>query len=162
MCVELDILLDLGDSERAWGRVALIWEVGCRDDVVVALSLQHIGDGNAAGGPELYEDVRAIGVDGVHDLFEAGDLLLGPDAGRVRIAAGTRRNDRSLIDDEAARNTRALLVIFAVEVADNVLGISTEAGQRSHDHAVLEFDIADADGGEESRSGHVYEKRCRG
>ena len=73
------------------------------------MAWQHGLEGAAPDVPELKEDVVAAGVDGVRDLAPAGDLGVGKNARRRRVALGLGGDLRGLADDQAHRS--ALRVI---------------------------------------------------
>src|SRR3546814_4008059 len=83
------------------------------------------------------EDGAAFRMDRGGHLAPALDLLRGIDAGRRGIALPRRHDLRRLGDKETARR-RALGIIFGVEFAWNIVGLTrAHARQRRHDDAML-------------------------
>ena len=68
------------------------------------MAWQHGLEGDAPDVPELKEDVVAAGVDGGRDLAPAGDLGIGKDVRRRRVALGLGGDLRGLADDQARRS----------------------------------------------------------
>src|SRR3546814_18373087 len=80
------------------------------------------------------------------------DLRRGIEAGRGEIALPRRHDRRRLGDKETARR-RALGIIFGVEFAWNIVGLTrAHARQRRHDDAMLKVGSADLDRSEEHTS----------
>jgi hypothetical protein len=98
--------------------------------------------------PELDDDLAAGRVHRVGDLAPAGDLRVGIEARRPQIALALPRDLRGFGDDQAGPG--ALAVIFHVEIVRRVgARRGAVARQRRHDDAVLQFDIAHAEGREQ-------------
>jgi len=91
---------------------------------------------DAADMPELEEDDAALGVHRIRHLAPAGDLRVGIDARRRRIAAAVREHRRGFGDEQAALR-RALAVIFGVErPRRKALALGPHARQRRHRDAM--------------------------
>src|SRR3546814_13685883 len=91
---------------------------------------------DAADMPKLEEDGAAFRMDRGGHLAPALDLLRGIDAGRRGIALPRRHDLRRLGDKETARR-RALGIIFGVEFAWNIVGLTrAHARQRSEERRV--------------------------
>src|SRR3546814_3372670 len=90
---------------------------------------------DAADMPKLEEDGAAFRMDRGGHLAPALDLLRGIDAGRRGIALPRRHDLRRLGDKETARR-RALGIIFGVEFAWNIVGLTRAHARqrRSEEH----------------------------
>ena len=64
------------------------------------------------------------------------------------------RDISRLGDDQRAGDAGTRRVMLDGEIGMRMFVVSPEAGQRCHDHSVLEGDIAELNGLEEFRSGH--------
>ncbi|MCY1409546.1 hypothetical protein D9M71_248980 [compost metagenome] len=107
--------------------------------------------GNAAHVPQLQDDLAAVGVHRLGDIAPALHLLVGPDAGAVRIADAQGRDRGGFADDQPGG--RALGVVLGHQRVGHTAFVRAAAGQGSHDDAVGEFQVADLDRVEER--GHV-------
>ena len=98
------------------------------------LAVQIDGIGNPADVPELEEDLAARLVHGAGDEFPTFHLLLGPDAGCVRIADSLRRDGGGFREDHA-EGTTLRVVLRHHRVRHASCGCAAP-GERCHDHAV--------------------------
>jgi hypothetical protein len=106
------------------------------------------GIGDAPDVPELEEDAAAGSMHALDDRAPAFDLLVGPDAGGVRIADARGRDGGRLGKDEAGG--RALHVIVAHHRVWNAPRSGRSiARQRRHENAVGNFQIANLEGVEQ-------------
>src|SRR5471032_3016390 len=123
---------------------------GAGRDRRVAVQQRRVGD--AADVPQLGEDQTAGRVDGVGDPLPACDLLVGPQARRVRIADALRRDGGRLAEDQAGAG--ALRVVLGHQRVRHA-GAADGAGarQRRHDDAVFQGQVADGDGIEQGGHG---------
>jgi hypothetical protein len=108
--------------------------------------------GDAADMPELEVDVSALGVNRLGDLFPAGHLLGGVDAGGVRIAIAVGGDGGCLGDDEDGRG--ALGLILDVEFMRHMTLGSPATRERRHEDPVWQGEGAEMDGSEEVGLGH--------
>ncbi|MNY04289.1 hypothetical protein D3C86_1369560 [compost metagenome] len=115
----------------------------------LAVQVARVGD--AADVPQLQDDPPAGGVHGLGDVLPALYLLGGPDAGGVRVADAHRRDRGGFADDQAGAG--ALHVVLGHQRAGYAAGLGAAAGQRGHDHAVGQLQIAYLDGVEKCRHG---------
>ena len=115
---------------------------GAGGDGELAVEQERMGD--AAYVPDLREDAAAGVVDGGGDGLPCFDLLLGPDAGDVAVAYAEGVDGGAFGDDEAGAG--ALGVVLDGEGGGDVVGGSAEAGERGHDDAVGELQVAYLDG----------------
>jgi hypothetical protein len=106
------------------------------------------GIGDAPDVPELKEDSPACSVHALDDRAPALDLLVGPDAGGVRITDARGRDRGRLGKDEAGG--RALHIIVAHQRVRNAARTGRSvARQRRHEDAVGNFQIANLEGVEQ-------------
>ena len=112
------------------------------------------GIGDAPDMPELEQDAPAGAMHALDDLAPALDLLVGPYAGRMRIADARRRDRSRLGNDEAGGS--ALNVIVAHQGVRNAPwpGRSVARQGREED-AVGNREIADLQGVEQG--GHCVQ-----
>ncbi|MCY1184960.1 hypothetical protein D9M73_256960 [compost metagenome] len=115
----------------------------------LAVQVARVGD--AADVPQLQDDPPAGGVHGLGDVVPALHLLVGPDAGGIRIADAQRGHRGGFADDQPGG--RALGVVLGHQRVGHTAFVRAAAGQGSHDDAVGEFQVADLDRVEER--GHV-------
>jgi hypothetical protein len=98
--------------------------------------------GDAPDMPELEEHAPAGAMHALHDFAPTLDLLVGPNAGGVRIADAGGGDRRRLGNDQAGG--RALRVIFAHHRIRNASWAGRSiARQGREDNAVGKFQIAD-------------------
>lgn len=108
---------------------------------------------DAAHVPELAEDTPASGVHRFDDRLPSHDVGLGMDAGCVEVTLSHRRDLCGLGDDQASRRT--LPVVGGRDGSRRAIGLGAVARQRCHQHAVGQFERADAQRGEQqTRIGH--------
>jgi hypothetical protein len=98
--------------------------------------------------PELDDDLAAGRVDCVGDPLPPLNLLLVVETGCVDPTGRLLGDDRRLADDQPCR--RPLPVVFDHEVVGNPVGTGATPGERGHDHAVGQFEIAGREGSEET------------
>ena len=94
----------------------------------------------------------------ITNLLPRSDLILRPNAWHVPEPGRLASDEGPLRDEETAGDLGALGVIFRDVWKHDVGCIGTESCRRGEDNAVLEFDVADADGLEKRRRrgrGHV-------
>ena len=112
-----------------------------------SLAVEEVGVGDAADVPDLREDVAACVVDGCGDGLPGFDLLLRPEAGDVGVADAQGVDGSAFGDDEAGGG--ALGVVVGHDGRGDVVGGAAQAGERGHEDAVGEVEVADLDGIEE-------------
>ena len=88
-------------------------------------------------------------VNGLGDGLPGFDLLLRPEAGDVGVAYAEWIDGDAFGDDEAGSGS--LGVVVDHDGRGDVVGRAAQAGERSHEDAVGEVEIADLDGVEEGR-----------
>jgi hypothetical protein len=153
----LDDAWDLIGFERARNRIGTLGAQKAhmafrsdraRRDGKRAVVIARIG--NAPDMPELEEYSPTRLMHPVGDQTPARDLLLRPDAGRMRIADAERRHRSRFGDDESRRS--ALDVIVAHQgVGDAPSTVRSIARERGHEDAVGKPKIADGDWVKERR-----------
>jgi len=122
-----------GDRERA-GR-----------DRLAAVVEQRVA--GAAAVPDLQHDAPAGGVHRVGDLLPAGDLGVGVDAGLVPEGGVARHRHRRLGDQQAGAG--ALGVVGGHQLTGHVAVLGAAAGQRRHQNAVGQDEVAGLERGEQ-------------
>ena len=90
--------------------------------------------------PDLREDVASGVVDGCGDGLPGFDLFARPDAGDVGVADAERVDGDAFGDDESGGG--ALRVVLGDDGRGDVVGGAAEAGERSHEDAVGEVEVA--------------------
>jgi hypothetical protein len=105
--------------------------------------------GDPADVPQLQEDLAAGAVDGFGDVGPAAYLIVGPDARGVRVADAHRRDRSGFAEDQAGRG--ALYVVLGHQRVRHSAFVGAAAGQRGHDDAVGQFQVAQFDRIENSR-----------
>lgn len=96
----------------------------------------------AAHSPDLLEDVRVLLVHGFRHLLPALGLLLRPDTGEARVAAGLLRNRGRLGDQKTARGGRTLAIVDGLVVRGLVGLRVSHTRERSKHHTVLQLHVA--------------------
>lgn len=122
---------------------------GARRHRQLAIQVERIG--NPPDVPELQEDAPAGGVHRLGHVAPATDLVIGPDAGGVGIAYAHRRDRGGLAEDQAGIG--ALGVVLGHQGVGHAAFIGAAAGQRRHDDAVGQLEVAEHDGIEQSSHG---------
>ena len=97
--------------------------------------------------PDLREDVAACVVDGGGDGLPGFGLLFGPEAGNVGVAYAEGVDGCAFGEDEAGGG--ALGVVVGHDGRGDVVGRAAKAGERGHEDAVGEVEVAELDGVEE-------------
>jgi hypothetical protein len=87
---------------------------------------------------ELGDDLAAAAVDRVRDQRPAGDVIVGVQARRVRVALTDGRRLRAFGDDQPGG--RALAVVLRGQLGRGLAGAGAVARQRRHDEAVGELE----------------------
>jgi hypothetical protein len=83
------------------------------------------------------------------------DLFVGPDARDVERDARSFLGDVGrLTDDQGAWYARTCSVMLDSKIGVGVMVVCAEAGEGCHDNPVLEGEVGELDGLEESGSGH--------
>ena len=107
--------------------------------------------GDAANVPQLQEDLAARAMHGLGDVGPAAHLVVGPDAGGVRVAHAHRCHGSGFAEDQPGGG--ALHVVLGHQRIGHAPGIRAAAGQRRHDDAVRQLHVAQCDRIENSRHG---------
>lgn len=94
-----------------------------------------------AGVHELGDNLATASVYGVGDQPPAGDLLVGVQARGVRVSLAGRRRLRALGDDQASGG--ALAVVLGRQLGRGLPDTRAVAGQRCHDEAVAQAQVAE-------------------
>ncbi len=104
--------------------------------------------GDGAGMPELRDDAAAGSVHGVGDPAPSQHLLRAPQARRIGPAEAIGADRGGFGDDKSGRS--ALGVIFGLQRGRHVIGLTgAHAGERRHDDAIRQIEVAHADRGKE-------------
>lgn len=85
------------------------------------------------------------------NLLPSCNLVRVPYPRDVAKTSGCRSNKRSFRNEKCARDGGTLRVVFSDKRKGDMKVVGAEAGEGRHDNAVLELDIADAEGLEEFR-----------
>ena len=115
-----------------------------------------IGMGRTAHVPELDDDLAAGCMDRVGDPLPPPHLLVVVEARSVDPSGRLLGDDRGFADDQSCR--RPLPVVFDHEVVGNPVGTGATPGERGHDHAVGQLEIAGREGRE--KTVHVRRSYC--
>lgn len=120
LCATPEIFDDAGNLirlQRARHRISAHWTNsrymafrgdGARSDGRLPVMVDRVGD--AADVPQLRHNQAAVGVNRRGDFLPSFDLLLAPDARRVRVANTLLRHGRGFSDDQpSARAQRVML-----------------------------------------------------
>ncbi len=126
---------------------------GTRRDRGFAVQVGRVG--NTAHVPQLQGDTATGVVHGLGDVAPATYLVVGPDAGGVRVTHAHRRHRGGFGQDQAGRG--ALHVILGHHRVRYTAFIGTAARQWGHDDAVGQLQIAQGDRVKDSR--HVSNPR---
>ncbi|RMS24969.1 Transcriptional regulator, AraC protein [Pseudomonas coronafaciens pv. garcae] len=118
-----------------------------------AIQVRRVG--NAAYVPQLQDDAAASVVYGFGDVAPAANLIVGPDAGGVRVTHAHRRYRGGFSQDQACRS--ALHVILGHHCIGHAAFVGAAACQGRHDDAVGQLQIANGDRVKDSR--HVSNPR---
>jgi hypothetical protein len=78
-------------------------------------------------------------------LFPSRDLRVAPNARDMIVPASLRRDKSGLCDQECARGTGALRVVFYCHIGVLVLVVCAKTGEGGHDDAMLRLDCAEGD-----------------
>ncbi|MNC53903.1 hypothetical protein D3C75_1033550 [compost metagenome] len=93
--------------------------------------------------PQLQEDPPAGAMNGLGDVGPAAHLVIGPDTRGVRITDTHWRHRSGFAEDQAGAGT--LHVVLGHQRVGYPAFIGAAAGQRSHDDAVRQFEVAEGD-----------------
>ncbi len=149
--VFLDDLWDLAELQRAW-RIEVLQAglvgphlAGClysrrRHRRFVGVAVQRVGD--AADVHELHEHPAAPGVDGIRNLLPRGDLLLGVDRGRPRVAETDRGRSSAFCRNHAGGG--ALGVVGDRQLGRDAAGERAAPRHRRHHYSVSGVEAVDA------------------
>src|SRR5580658_6351773 len=103
--------------------------------------------------PELCEDAAAGIVDGSGDAPPTADLLVRPEAGRIRPAESLRADGSGFANDESGGG--ALRVVLRLQgCGDMIARLRAHSGERSHHDTVGEIEVPHPIGLEEWLSRH--------
>ena len=109
--------------------------------------------GNSAGVPKLRNDASAGGMHGVCDQAPSAHLIRAPQSGGIGIAKAVSTDRGRFRDDQSGRSP--LGIVFGLQRGRHVIDRpSAHAGERRHDDAIGQIQIAHADWGKERLDGH--------
>ena len=116
-------------------------------------SVVQKGMAGAATVPDLQDDASAFLVDGIGHFFPAGNLGVGVDSGFGAEGGAAFHGHGGFGDEEAGRG--ALGVVCHHEIGGDVVGISPNAGEGSHENTIGEKESARLKRLEKGRMVHV-------
>src|ERR1700723_2532223 len=91
--------------------------------------------------PELCNHAAAGCMDGIRDASPSADLLLRPQARRIRPVKSFRANRSGLRDDQSGRST--LRVILRLQGRGHmIMRLRAHPGERRHDDAVRKIEVS--------------------
>ncbi|MNV67768.1 hypothetical protein D3C71_1605810 [compost metagenome] len=120
---------------------------GTRGDRGFIVQVQTVG--NATHVPQLQEDLAARAMDSLGHVGPATYLIVGPDARGVRVADAHRCHRGGLAEDQPGGRT--LHVVLGHQRVGYAAFVGAAAGQRCHDDAVGQLEVAQFDWIENSR-----------
>src|SRR3990167_6719331 len=124
---------------------------GARRDRQLTVQVDRVG--NAPDVPQLQNDFAACSVHGLGHIAPATYLLIRPDTGGIRVADAHWGHGGGFTDDQAGAG--ALHVVLGHQRVGHAAFIGAAAGQRGHDDAVIELQIANLDRVEKCGHGTV-------
>ena len=124
---------------------------GARRDRQLTVQVDRVG--NAPNVPQLQDDLAACSVHGLGHIAPAAYLIIRPDAGGIRVTDAHRGYGRGFTDDQPSAG--ALHVVLGHHRVGHAAFIGAAAGQRRHDDAVVELQIANLDRVEKRSHGKV-------
>ncbi|MNE74126.1 hypothetical protein D3C80_1701800 [compost metagenome] len=113
--------------------------------------------GNAPHMPQLQEDPSASAMHRLGHVGPAAHLVVGPDAGGVGVANAHGSHRGGFAEDQAG--TGALYVVLGHKGVGHAAFVCAATGQRRHDDAVRQFEVAEGDRIENSR--HINLWACQ-
>ncbi|MNO54146.1 hypothetical protein D3C76_446110 [compost metagenome] len=148
--VGIDDVGDLFGLQRARGRV--VAERAHQADMAFGLdgtgghgqlTVQVAGVGDTAHVPQLQEDASARAVHGLGDVVPATHLFIVPDTRGIRVADAHRRDRGRFAEDQPGAG--ALDVVLGHQCIGHAALVGAAAGQRRHDDAVGQLQVAERD-----------------
>jgi len=109
--------------------------------------------GNSSGVPKLRNDAAAGGMHGVCDQAPSAHLIRAPQSGGIGKAKAVSTDRGRFRDDQSSRST--LGIVFGLQRGRHVIHRpSAHAGERCHDDAIGQIQIAHTEWGKERLDGH--------